>query len=223
MSTFDKKRSEWDQQALSSADLKKQVCRPTTEQAWQALLIDIKSKLQISTKLNSILDVGCGNGLLLSKLADDFDQLYGVDYASSMVEQAKILMPKQCFSVAEAAKLNFDDSSFDRVLSYSIFHYFPEQDYIIKAINEMIRVTKPGGIILIGDLLDKDFEQKIKGASDPLIEEKLPDIMRYSQWTFCDLAAVKLHFSHQVKHIEILNQPEHFQLSEYRKDLRICL
>jgi len=223
VNTFDEKRNEWDLQALSSSDLKKQVCRPIDELSWQALITDITEKLQLDDKYNAILDVGCGNGLVLSKLAPYFQHLFGLDYAISMIEHAKKLLPEHKFETGDAANLRYNDQSFDRVLSYSIFHYFPDQSYIIKAITEMIRVTKPDGIILIGDLLDKDFEANIKGNSDVKIEATLPAIMRYSQWTFCDLHATIAHFSNQVKKIEILSQPQSFKLSNYRKDLRICL
>jgi hypothetical protein len=91
----------------------------------------------------------------------------------------------------------------------------------------MLRVTKKGGVILIGDLLDKQFEQEIKNASDMIYEEKLPFILRYSQWTFCDLTKLIKHFQakkyqDKITNIEILAQPEHFALRHYRKDLRIC-
>ena len=78
-----------------------------------------------------------------------------------------------------------------------------------------------GGMVLIGDLLDKTFEQSIKSASDLDYEQTLPYIMRYSQWTFCDLNAIKNHYQQRGFNVEILKQPDHFQLSHYRKDLRI--
>lgn len=231
MTTFDQKRAEWDNQANSTADLKAQVCRPVGDEDWQALIADITNKLLLNEhhqqKFDSILDVGCGNALVLSEFSNDFQQLYGIDYGDSMIANALKTLPHGYFSTGEAAELKFPDQQFDRVLSYSIFHYFPDEDYIYKAINEMIRVTKKGGIILIGDLLDKTFEQEIKSASDLDYEQKLPLILRYSQWTFCDLNKIVDHFQgptyqNKIKKIEVLNQPKDFKLRHYRKDLRIC-
>lgn len=229
MTSFKIKRNEWHQQGQSTDDLKAQVCRPVDEISWQALIFDIREKLQLSqsAKLDTMLDVGCGNALVLSEFKDDFSQLYGIDYGESMITNAKEILPCGIFSSGEAAQLNFKEQCFDRLLSYSIFHYFPDEQYIYQAIEEMLRVTKKGGIILIGDLLDKSFEQEIKAASDLNYEEKLPLILRYSQWTFCDLAKLVQHFKAEkfqtkIKSIEILTQPDHFALHHYRKDLRIC-
>jgi ubiquinone/menaquinone biosynthesis C-methylase UbiE len=140
-----------------------------------------------------------------------------------MIKNAKKIMPKGIFSLGEANKLLFDDSQFDRVISYSIFHYFPDETYIFQTIDEMIRVAKPGGVIFLGDLLDSNFEQEIKGASDLEYEKTLPYIMRYSQWNFCNLEKIRLHYQRKSIHAEILPQPENFKLSHYRKDIRICL
>jgi len=225
MTIFTTKKNEWSQNALETDDLKKQVCRPIDNKNWKELVADISCKLDLTPGLNSILDVGCGNALLLSQLTPEIENYYGTDYADSMISQAKHQISNGQFSVGEAAELNFTDKQFDRVLSYSIFHYFPDESYINKAIEEFIRVTKPGGIILIGDLLDKQFEQTIKDASDLEYEKQLPYIMRYSEWTFCDLNKVKaqLEKNNKVTKVEILKQPKNFQLSHYRKDLKIWL
>jgi ubiquinone/menaquinone biosynthesis C-methylase UbiE len=221
MTTFSQKQKEWDTQGSSHSDFKEQVCRPITEEDWQALLADIQSKLLLPNQFNSILDVGCGNALILSSIQQNFNSIYGIDYGESMIKNAKKLLPHGHFKKGDAGKLDFENERFDRVLSYSIFHYFPDETYVYNAIDEMIRVTKPGGVILIGDLLDKNHEENIKGNSDLAYEEKLPYILRYSHWTFCDLEKIKAHFENQISKVEILNQPKTFKLSHYRKDLRI--
>jgi len=221
MPTFSKKQQEWNTQGNIHSDFKEQVCRPITEEDWQVLLLDIKTKLNITNHLDSILDVGCGNALLLSSIQQHFNSIFGIDYSESMITNAKRMLPHGSFKQGDAGNLNFKDKQFDRILSYSIFHYFPDEAYIYKAIDEIIRVTKPGGIILIGDLLDKKFENEIKGNSDLTYEKELPYILRYSQWTFCDLEKIKAYIEEHASKVEILSQPDNFKLSYYRKDLRI--
>jgi len=223
MTTYTEKKNEWEQQAISSKNYKLQVCRPVNDTEWEALVEDIQNKLVLKGKIDSIIDVGCGNGLILSQLKDSVGDIYGIDYAASMVEHAKELLPCGCFKVGEAAKLDFKDDTFDRVLSYSVFHYFPNEEYILQAIDEFIRVTKKDGIILIGDLLDKRFEAKIKGESNLDFEQTLPLIHRYSEWTFCDLNRISSVLKNKVKKVEVLQQPDSFKLNDYRKDLRIWL
>ena len=66
-----------------------------------------------------------------------------------MIKNMKKNLKKECF-VAECNNLPFENSSFDYVFAYSVFHYFPNIDYSKTAINEMLRVAKKG--IFIGDL-----------------------------------------------------------------------
>lgn len=231
MSSFSTKQAEWQQQVKEAKDLRAQVGRPIDEESWQALVNDIKTKLMLGDiekinetthkKIEKLLDIGCGNALILSELNPFANSVYGIDYADAMIEQAKQVLPKGHFQTGEAGKLPFEGETFDRLLCYSIFHYFPNQDYVLQAIAEMIRVTKPGGVIFIGDLLDDKYEQAIKSGSDLSYEQKIPHIHRYSEWTFCSLEKLLKHFQPKVTSIEILEQPESFQLRHYRKDLRI--
>jgi len=222
MSEFIKKQSEWQQQAISSDDFKAQVGRPQSDENWQQLVSDVKHKLNLAHE-DSLLDVGCGSGLLLSKLSNHCASVAGVDYAQAMVDKAQQLIPNGEFYCGEALALKFDSNSFDKLLSYSIFHYFPSQDYAIDVIKEMVRVVKPGGVILIGDVLDSAFEVAIKSGSNLEYEKKIPYIHRYSQWRFYDLAHLQDSVSHLVNKFEVLTQPSEFELSGYRKDIRLWL
>ncbi|MFT4927229.1 MAG: ubiquinone/menaquinone biosynthesis C-methylase UbiE [Phenylobacterium sp.] len=226
-SSFTQKQSEWDHQA-GTDDVKNQVCRPFTDKEWDDMVADIRAKLlpdNHSGPTDSILDVGCGNALVLSRLAANFTHIYGVDYGYAMIEKARENLSRGTFKQGEAGSLNFADNRFDRVLCYSIFHYFPDQKYVYQAIEQMIRVCKPGGVILIGDLLDSTAEQAFKAAADIEYEKALPLIFRYSQWLFVDFDKIKQHFEQkfasQGLKVEVLSQPEHFKLRHYRKDLRI--
>ena len=222
MSEFLKKQSEWQQQASSSDDFKVQVGRPQSDESWQQLALDVKQKLNL-VQSDSLLDEGCGSGLLLSKLAGQCAAVSGVDYAQAMVDTAQQLLPHSEFYCGEATTLRFDNNAFDKLLSYSIFHYFPSQDYAIEVIKEMIRVVKPGGVILIGDVLDAEFEVAIKSGSNLEYEQKIPYIHRYSQWRFYDLTQLQAAVSPLVKKYEVLSQPSDFALSSYRKDIRLWL
>lgn len=222
MNEFEAKKEEWEQLARINSDFKAQVGRPFDDGAWNDLSQDVLSKLSLeANERMTILDVGCGNGLLLSKIADRFSECYGVDYSHSMIAKAKELLPSGQFYQSDAQNLNFNDKTFDRVLSYSIFHYFPSYEYALSVILQMIRVTKVNGVVLIGDLLDSEFEADIKGKSDLAYEEKIPLIHRYSQWRFYDFERLASDLKEHVKKVEILSQPTSFPLSSYRKDLRL--
>ncbi|WP_372766437.1 class I SAM-dependent methyltransferase [Pseudoalteromonas sp.] len=222
MSEFLTKQTEWQQQAESSDDLKLQVGRPQSDESWQLLAKDVVEKLKLHATDN-LLDVGCGSGLLLSKLATNCAYVSGIDYAQAMVDKAQALLPNAQFYCGEAKKLPFASRSFDKLLSYSIFHYFPDREYALSVVKEMIRVVKPGGIILIGDVLDANYENEIKSKSNLAYEQKIPNIHRYSQWQFYDFVQLERELSDLVSQFEVLTQPNELALSGYRKDIRLWL
>ncbi len=95
-----------------------------------------------------ILDVGCGNGNLFTLLPENKYELYGVDFSQNMIIEAKSKCRNATFSVADAEMLPFDDDSFDIVVCNASFHHYIHPDRVLE---EMRRVLKDGGKLLIGD------------------------------------------------------------------------
>jgi len=68
-----------------------------------------------------------------------------------MISDAQKINPGGRFAVCRAGELPFRNNSFERLLCYSVFHYFPQ--YIARrTIWEFLKVVKDGGLILIGDI-----------------------------------------------------------------------
>ncbi len=90
-----------------------------------------------------VLEVGCGTGLILERIARVAERAEGIDLSPGMLEQAR----QRGLSVREgsATELPFPDASFDLVYSYKVLAHVPD---IEKALTEMARVTRPGGTIL---------------------------------------------------------------------------
>lgn len=96
-----------------------------------------------------ILDVGCGNGNLFSLLPDGKYELFGVDFSENMIVEAKMnCSNKATFSVADAEKLPFESDTFDIIVCNASFHHYIHPDTVLE---EMHRVLKDGGKLLIGD------------------------------------------------------------------------
>ena len=112
----------------------------------------LAKKIKQSLNLNKndvILEVGCGAGMTLGPISNFVKLAYGVDFADSLLTRAKGFYPELRLITGEANDLPFKDKMFDKVYSFSVFEYFPSLNYAEKAIKEMIRVLKPGGIIYI--------------------------------------------------------------------------
>lgn len=104
-----------------------------------------------------MLDVGCGPGNIALKIARRCPRLavVGLDYSRNMLETARRvagemdLEKRVFFQQATASQLPFSGGTFNFVLSNSVLHHLSDP---AKVMGEMLRVTKPGGAILLRDL-----------------------------------------------------------------------
>jgi SAM-dependent methyltransferase len=102
----------------------------------------------------SLLDVGCGTGMLLEALSISVPdaKLSGVDPSPEMLEVArKRLDAAVILEESHAESLPFPDASFDVVVSASAFHYFRDP---LGALEEMARVLRPNGRLVVTDWCD---------------------------------------------------------------------
>jgi len=98
---------------------------------------------------DSVLDAGCGNGRLLELLKDKNINYIGVDVSDKLIELAKKRYPENRFLVADNLNLPFPDSNFDKAFSIAVLHHIPSAELRKKALLELKRVLKPGGILIL--------------------------------------------------------------------------
>lgn len=101
-----------------------------------------------------ILDVGCGTGKMLSRMAETFPnaELSGVDLSTSMIDFAKKKYPNLSFTVGNAENLPLKKEVFDVVTNSISFHHYHHPQ---KAVNEAYRVLKLGGQFFLVDISPK--------------------------------------------------------------------
>jgi ubiquinone/menaquinone biosynthesis C-methylase UbiE len=106
---------------------------------------------------DSVLDVGCGTGYLTRKIAAvaaPGGTVTGVDPSGPAVEHARRLAREgndDCeFETGFAEALDAADDSLDVVVSSLMIHHLPEE-LRHKAVEEMHRVLRPGGRLLVAD------------------------------------------------------------------------
>lgn len=96
-----------------------------------------------------ILDMGCGTGRTSRVLADMGHSVLGVDISPLMIERAKELHPDVWFRVGDATDIKYSDNTFDVVLfSFNGIDYIYPEPERVKAIREIYRVLKPGGMLI---------------------------------------------------------------------------
>lgn len=106
-----------------------------------------------------VLDVGCGTGTLAlaaKRRVGAAGTVRGVDAGEEMVARARRKAAREAvevaFDVATAQALPFPDASFDVVLCTLVVHHLPEGARH-QAVAEMRRVLRPGGRLLVVDLM----------------------------------------------------------------------
>jgi ubiquinone/menaquinone biosynthesis C-methylase UbiE len=90
-----------------------------------------------------VLEVGCGTGLVLQRIAAFARTARGVDLSPGMLAHAR----RRGLDVCEgsATELPFPDDAFDVTCSFKVLAHVPD---VARALAEMARVTRPGGHLL---------------------------------------------------------------------------
>jgi ubiquinone/menaquinone biosynthesis C-methylase UbiE len=97
-----------------------------------------------------VLDVGCGNGYVLSQYARHGAHVHGVDLTPTAVKLCRqrfaLAGLEGEFREADAQRLPFPDSTFDCACSMGVLHHVPNTAH---AVAEIHRVLKPGGRLIV--------------------------------------------------------------------------
>jgi ubiquinone/menaquinone biosynthesis C-methylase UbiE len=118
--------------------------RPNDPYGYHALVDDLE--IQLTSKYatgRDVLECGCGTGLLLERIAHFARKAVGIDLSPGMLEKARA----RGLEVHEGSvvDLPFEDASFDVACSFKVLAHVPD---IGRALREMARVVRPGGVVL---------------------------------------------------------------------------
>lgn len=124
-----------------------------TEIDFYLVVCGIVESLKIG-KEDSILEVGCGAGALAQYFKSQ--SYVGIDYSKSMVRR-HIELLRNSVLYGEADDLPFKNKSFDHVICFSVFQYFPDKEYAMEALKEFSCVARKG--IYIGDIPERSHRE----------------------------------------------------------------
>ncbi len=118
--------------------------RPNSAVGYHAMIDDLEVEIvERFGRGKSVLECGCGTGLLLERFAAFASDAQGIDLSPGMLS----LATARGLNVREGSvtSLPYGDSSFDVTCSFKVLAHVED---IGTAMSEMARVTKPGGVIL---------------------------------------------------------------------------
>lgn len=141
------------------------------------ILIDALNHLEIDLRNLTILDVGCGEGAwlrFLLELGAKPNSLHGIDLSESRIETAKQINPSINLEESKGDNLPFSSGIFDIVLQVVVFSSITEIELARILLDEMVRVTRPGGYIFWIDH-KKSHSATLTGYSNEQLIEWLPN------------------------------------------------
>lgn len=103
----------------------------------------------LMNKEDDCLECACGTGLITISTAPLTKSYIATDFSSKMLARCRKKM-KGCdnitFEVADITTLSYEDDSFDKVIAGNVIHLLDDPK---KALSELSRVTRPGGMLII--------------------------------------------------------------------------
>jgi amino acid adenylation domain-containing protein len=105
-----------------------------------------------------VLELGCGSGLLLSRIAPRCTEYVGTDFSAVSLQMVGKQVAAQGLRQVTLLQRGADEfagfapSQFDTVILNSVVQYFPNIEYLMLVLKGAVGVTRPGGSIFVGDV-----------------------------------------------------------------------
>ena len=122
--------------------------------------VDRTADLVLDSEPRSVLDVGCGTGLILFAVAPHCERYWGTDISAVALERlrretadpSRSLGSVELFDCAAARLDQLPDQLFDVVVLNSVVQYFADERYLLRVLEGALARVAPGGSVLVGDV-----------------------------------------------------------------------
>jgi len=114
------------------------------------------------TNAMSILDLGCGPGIVTAAIAPEVREAVAFDLTPEMIDKARAKckeagLKNVRFEVGNAEQLPFENERFDCVVTRLKIHHFLDAERVME---EAVRVTRKGGRVIVADVFSSENEEE---------------------------------------------------------------
>jgi amino acid adenylation domain-containing protein len=181
-----------------------------------------------------VLEIGCGTGLLLFRIAPHCTKYWGTDFSQTSLDyiqqQLAQLPPVKLLQRMATDFEGVETEAFDAVILNSVVQYFPSIEYLVRVLERAVKALAPGGFIFIGDVRSLPCLQpfhalvQLHQAEPSLTREQLQQRVQLQMFQETELVIDPAFFSvlkqrfPQITNVEIqlMRGRHHNELTQFR-------
>lgn len=191
----------------------------------------------MALKPRNALEIGCGTGMLLARVAPHCQTYVGTDFSRSALDHIRKM--QQVVDGLDHITLlermaddftGFVPESFDTIIINSVLQHFPNMDYLLRVMAGIIKLVQKGGHILIGDVSNlamlETFHTSVQlfQAADQVVCSQLRQSIQYHMaqerdlWVTPSFFLALQHYFPEVTHMQVMPKLGHYhnQLTRFR-------
>lgn len=140
-------------------------------------IVELRREGMFPLENRSVADIGCGSGRWLLEFAQwEASDLHGIELDPGRLQRAKERLPSADLQTGDARHLPWADNSFDLVSHFTVFSSILNDSVRKQIAAEMLRVAKPGGVVLWFDFrVNNPRNPNVRGVTAREIRELFPD------------------------------------------------
>jgi len=203
---------------------------------------ELQFRLAAGNRPGRVLEIGCGTGLLLSRIAPFCQEYWGTDLSPVAIQTLQTLVREQTLSNVRLFQRSADDfseplteqqGSFDVIILNSVIQYFPSVEYLVYVLDQASQLLAPGGLLFIGDVRNLTLLEayhtsvQLRQAVPSLFTTQLQTLIQKRLASENELLLAPAFFSALQQHLPELGQIElqlkrgriHNELTRFRYDV----
>ncbi|QKW05282.1 amino acid adenylation domain-containing protein [Streptomyces sp. NA04227] len=122
--------------------------------------VEHTASLVLDLRPRSVLDIGCGTGLLLYRAAPHCERYWGLDVSPTAVQRLRTgtrtpergLDQVELFECPAHGVGELPEQKFDVVVLNSVVQYFSDENYLLGVLESALERVAPGGSLVVGDV-----------------------------------------------------------------------